>query len=279
MTQIDMQAFIRRYFDTWKSADRDAFELMITSDFTFTSPQDDHIDRSAFFERCWPLAGTQDHAIELIAVDGEDAVVHYNGESASGDAFRNIERFSFDGDRIRAVEVFFGLPMGSSAGQPAEQEIRTLLDQRQEALQLKDARLVAAKHANVSETFGLAPPLKFDIAGTATLNEWFGTWKGMIEWETRDPKITVSGNVAFVSALEHMNGVKTDGEDVDLWFRLTLGLRRIDGEWKIVHEHQSVPFYMDGSFEAAVDLKPGDSPRQRVGTADKRHILHSGREL
>ena len=24
----------------------------------------------------------------------------------------------------------------------------------------------------------------------------------------------------------------------------------------IVHEHESVPFYMDGSFRAAIDLKP-----------------------
>ena len=27
-------------------------------------------------------------------------------------------------------------------------------------------------------------------------------------------------------------------------------------QWKIMHEHSSVPFYMDGSFKAAVDLKP-----------------------
>ena len=28
------------------------------------------------------------------------------------------------------------------------------------------------------------------------------------------------------------------------------------GTWKIAHEHTSVPFYMDGSFRAAVDLEP-----------------------
>jgi hypothetical protein len=46
------------------------------------------------------------------------------------------------------------------------------------------------------------------------------------------------------------------GEKVDLWFRATLGFRKIDGRWKITNEHSSVPFYMDGSFKAAVDLKP-----------------------
>jgi PhnB protein len=53
-----------------------------------------------------------------------------------------------------------------------------------------------------------------------------------------------------------MQGTKTDGTAVDLWFRGTLVLRRTDGGWKIVHEHESVPFYMDGSFGAAIDLAP-----------------------
>ena len=33
----------------------------------------------------------------------------------------------------------------------------------------------------------------------------------------------------------------------DLWFRATLGFRKIDGEWTITHEHSSVPFYMDAA--------------------------------
>ena len=48
----------------------------------------------------------------------------------------------------------------------------------------------------------------------------------------------------------------TEGMKVDLWFRETLGFRKIDGKWTITHEHSSVPFYMDGSFKAAIDLKP-----------------------
>jgi ketosteroid isomerase-like protein len=42
----------------------------------------------------------------------------------------------------------------------------------------------------------------------------------------------------------------------DLWTRVTVGLRKVDGSWRITHEHTSTPFYMDGSFKAAVDLKP-----------------------
>jgi ketosteroid isomerase-like protein len=41
-----------------------------------------------------------------------------------------------------------------------------------------------------------------------------------------------------------------------LWFRSTLGLRKIGGRWQITHEHNSTPFYMDGSDRAALDLQP-----------------------
>ena len=56
--------------------------------------------------------------------------------------------------------------------------------------------------------------------------------------------------------LAHLTGTKKDGEKIDVWLRSTTGLRRIAGAWKITHQHTSVPFYMDGSYKAAVDLKP-----------------------
>ena len=49
---------------------------------------------------------------------------------------------------------------------------------------------------------------------------------------------------------------RTDDEKTDVWVRATFCCRKIDGKWKIVHEHQSVPFYMDGSYRAALDLTP-----------------------
>ena len=53
-----------------------------------------------------------------------------------------------------------------------------------------------------------------------------------------------------------MTGTSNSGEQVRLWYRQTLSFRKTDGAWKVTHEHDSVPFYMDGSFRAAIDLKP-----------------------
>jgi ketosteroid isomerase-like protein len=33
----------------------------------------------------------------------------------------------------------------------------------------------------------------------------------------------------------------TEGGNIDLDFRLTIGLRKINGQWIVSHEHHSVP--------------------------------------
>jgi PhnB protein len=56
--------------------------------------------------------------------------------------------------------------------------------------------------------------------------------------------------------LQHLTGTRTSGEEIDLWFRATAGFRREDGQWRIAHLHNSVPFAMDGSEKALLHLKP-----------------------
>ena len=79
---------------------------------------------------------------------------------------------------------------------------------------------------------------------------WLAGWDGPIQIDARDVNLTVDGDLAFVSALNSMRG----RQDQDMWYRITMCLRKISGRWRIVHEHSSVPFYMDGSYRAAVDL-------------------------
>ena len=62
--------------------------------------------------------------------------------------------------------------------------------------------------------------------------------------------------IAYAFGLRHMTGTKTDGERADLWFRATACLRREDSGWRIAHVHNSVPFAMDGSDRALLDLEP-----------------------
>jgi ketosteroid isomerase-like protein len=141
-------------------------------------------------------------------------------------------------------------------GTAAEAEIRALVDHWANAIRAKDVDGVMAHYAADSVTFDLAPPLMSTGADAPGLRAWFATWRGGLGYEIRDLTIFADADAAFCHSLNRLSGTKTDGEKNDIWFRLTLGFRNVGGAWKIAHQHESVPFYMDGSYRAAVDLKP-----------------------
>lgn len=138
----------------------------------------------------------------------------------------------------------------------AEAQLRALIDDWAKAVRAKDVDGVMAHCAPDSVTFDLAPPLVSTGAHATGLQAWFSTWQGPIGYEIRDLNITAGDDAAFCHSLNRLSGTKTDGEEADVWFRQTLCFRNIRGEWRITHQHESVPFYMDGSYRAAVDLKP-----------------------
>jgi PhnB protein len=135
-------------------------------------------------------------------------------------------------------------------------QIRAVIEEWADALRNKDANRMLSHCAPNLVHFSLAPPLLSTASNAEGLNAWFATWQGPIGYEIRDPGIMIGDDVAFSHSLNRMHGTKTDGAKADLWFRQTFAFQRIKGEWKMAHEHESVPFYMDGSFKAAIDLKP-----------------------
>jgi PhnB protein len=143
-----------------------------------------------------------------------------------------------------------------AAANADEVAIRCVIDAWTQALHDKDAKAVAACLADDLTVYSLAPPLVAPDDDGEGLTGWFDTWSSPIGYDLADLTIATGGDVAFAHGLAHMTGTKTDGETPDLWFRCTLGLRRHERAWKIVHVHESVPFLMDGSLKAAVDLKP-----------------------
>ena len=139
------------------------------------------------------------------------------------------------------------------------EQISNLLEGYAAAIRAKDAHATVAFYTHDVVAFDLAPPLRIptnDVRDPKYIQRWFDTWDGPIETEGRDLELVVGDDVAYASELRHMTGTKTDGEAVDLWFRSTACLRRDDGGWKIAHIHNSVPFAMDGSDRALLDLEP-----------------------
>jgi ketosteroid isomerase-like protein len=102
---------IRALFAAYRANDRKAVEDSFAGDFTFTSPYDDEIDKASYFERCWPASVSgwlKQQTIERIFVQNDEAFVTYQCITTDGKRFRNTEFFSFEGERIKRIDVYFG---------------------------------------------------------------------------------------------------------------------------------------------------------------------------
>lgn len=139
--------------------------------------------------------------------------------------------------------------------------ILAVLQDHADALHAGDAERALAVLAPDAVRADLAPPLVQPnlpaAEAEAGLRAWLATFDGPVTIAFRDPVVHADGDVAFVHSLTSMTAVPQGSpEPFVLWFRSTYGLRRLADGWRIVHQHESVPFHMDGSFAAAVGLAP-----------------------
>ena len=139
------------------------------------------------------------------------------------------------------------------------EQIRDVILDRARRLTAGDAPGVVAHNAPEVVEYTLAPPLGGPADGhdPKPLEAWLQTFEAPPKREVTQLEITADGDVAFATSIDSMTAVPRGAtEPFTLWYRATLGLRRVDGRWLITHEHNSVPFLMDGSLRAAVDLTP-----------------------
>jgi ketosteroid isomerase-like protein len=105
------EAVIRKYYGAWGKQGWGVVDMLLADDFTFTSAApDDHISKSTFKRRCWDtqsaLIGTFD--LERVFEAGDEAFVKYLCHTKDGKAFRNVEYLRLQGNRIQAIECYFG---------------------------------------------------------------------------------------------------------------------------------------------------------------------------
>jgi PhnB protein len=148
--------------------------------------------------------------------------------------------------------------MTTQSGTNADEiSLREVVHKRADAIRAKKTDDVLLHFAPTSVViFSLAPPLRNRTTSAQELEAWFATFRGVIDYEVCELHTYAASDLAFCHSLNRLSGTSTDGAKVDLWFRETLCFRKVSGRWLIVHAHESVPFYMDGSFRAATNLSP-----------------------
>ncbi len=128
-------------------------------------------------------------------------------------------------------------------GTADEAAIRDLVERWAAAVGGKDLGGILRDHSPELLLFDVPPPLQSKgIQAYARSWELFFSWShDPVVYDIGEMSITTGDDVAFVAAVMRCAGTEADGTDIDLRFRLTMGLRKIDGRWIVVHEHHSIP--------------------------------------
>ena len=75
----------------------------------------------------------------------------------------------------------------------------------------------------------------------ATWEMFFSSVEKPVAFAFHDVQVTCGQDVGFATAIGRCVNIDTNGKREPLEFRLTMGLRKIDGQWRVMHEHHSLP--------------------------------------
>jgi uncharacterized protein (TIGR02246 family) len=122
-----------------------------------------------------------------------------------------------------------------------EQEIRKLIDDWTDAICKGDLDRVLKNRTNDVVMYDVPEPIQ--VKGIDAYEE---TWKLFFDHNAAGPDRFTLSDVQVVAGVDvaYAHGLLTIGGG-DAHCRLTLGLRRIDGAWKVTHEHHSIPIKLD----------------------------------
>ncbi|HEY4154180.1 MAG TPA: nuclear transport factor 2 family protein [Puia sp.] len=123
-----------------------------------------------------------------------------------------------------------------------ETEIRQLVENWAQAVRNKDIDGILAHHAENLVMYDVPGP--FQSAG---INAYRKTWDLFFKYtkpgvfDIHELNVIADGSVGFVYAKMQCADKSGTPDYIPLDFRLTVGLKKIDGQWTILHEHHSIP--------------------------------------
>jgi uncharacterized protein (TIGR02246 family) len=124
-----------------------------------------------------------------------------------------------------------------------EAEIRQLIETWSKAVRDQGRAGIRKDHAVDILMFDVPSPFQSQgiDAYMATWETFFSSADRPVKFDFTDVEVSAGCDVAFATAVGHCVYVDMRGRREPLDFRLTVGLRKIEGRWRITHEHHSVP--------------------------------------
>jgi uncharacterized protein (TIGR02246 family) len=125
-----------------------------------------------------------------------------------------------------------------------ETEIRALVERWTAAVHAGDLDTVLADHTDDIVMYDVPPPYE-GVRGIAAYRD---TWPPFFEWqasgalfELTSLDVVAGDTVAFAYALLRCGKPEELAAKPAFRLRLTLGLRKEGGRWRVAHEHHSFP--------------------------------------
>lgn len=124
-----------------------------------------------------------------------------------------------------------------------ENAIRGLVESWAAAVRRQDFEGILKNHSSDVVMFDVPPPFQSTgiEAYKKTWDLFFSCAGDPVVFDIDTMNIFTGSDVAFVIATMHCTEPGPRGGRQELNFRLTIGLKKIGGNWTVVHEHHSVP--------------------------------------
>ncbi|HEX5183350.1 MAG TPA: nuclear transport factor 2 family protein [Allosphingosinicella sp.] len=121
-----------------------------------------------------------------------------------------------------------------------ESQIRALIEAWAAAVRRHDLPAILACHAPDIVMFDLPPPLQ-----ARGLDEYKKTWDLFFRYhevsrafDVEELGIVAGEDVGFAFGIMRCGAGR---DPAGFLFRVTIGLRKVDGAWRVLHEHHSLP--------------------------------------
>ena len=122
-----------------------------------------------------------------------------------------------------------------------------------QAIRVKDVDALMTHYTPDIIIFDLMPLQTLGIdAYRRNFEAWFGSVEGPIEFEIHDLRIATRDDVAFGHYTSGISCRRKTGAQTEYRVRVSVGLRKVGGDWLIVHEHVSLPFASMEAMQAAL---------------------------
>ncbi|GAA1149728.1 hypothetical protein [Nesterenkonia lutea] len=97
-------------FAAYRVGDVRAARILLDDDMTFTSPQDDHLDKAGFLQSCFPTATgfLRQEITTAVELGPGEVLLRYTAQRPDSPPFSNVEIITVVDGRITEIRVYFG---------------------------------------------------------------------------------------------------------------------------------------------------------------------------